>query len=68
VLIFIIIIIVINNNNNNNNNSNNNISYKTQKLTEGEGKRKLVSVHDMKSCGEVEVELHALVTAARGGG
>lgn len=41
---------------------------KTQKLTEGEGKRKLVSVHDMKSCGEVEVELHAFVTTAQGGG
>jgi len=32
---------------------------KTQKLREGESKHKFVSVHDMKSCGEVEVHLHA---------
>jgi len=40
---------------------------KTQKLTEGEGKRKLVSVHDVKSCGEMEVQLHVFVTAGHGG-
>ena len=41
---------------------------KTLKLAGSGCKRKLVSAYDMKSCGEVKVELHAFVTSAQGGG
>jgi len=41
---------------------------KTQKLAGDGSKRKLVSVHNMKPCGEMEVQLHEFLTAAQGGG